>query len=81
VINQGVNGEDTASMMARMDAVLAPKPDLIIWQLGTNTLLRDGNIPETGTLLQAGINRIKRPARMLLIDPAVRAARECEARR
>jgi len=70
VINQGVNGEDTASMMARMDAVLAPKPDLIIWQLGTNTLLRDGNIPETGTLLQAGINRIKKTgADVLLIDP------------
>ncbi|HBF52541.1 MAG TPA: SGNH/GDSL hydrolase family protein, partial [Afipia sp.] len=36
VINQGVNGEDAASMMERMDAVLAPKPDLVIWQLGTN---------------------------------------------
>lgn len=70
VINQGVNGEDTASMMARMEAVLAPSPDLVIWQLGTNTLLRDGNIPETGTLLQAGINRIKKTgADVLLIDP------------
>ncbi|EGP07362.1 lipolytic enzyme [Bradyrhizobiaceae bacterium SG-6C] len=70
VINQGVNGEDTASMMARMEAVLAPKPDLVIWQLGTNTLLRDGNIPETGTLLQAGIARIKKTgADVLLIDP------------
>ncbi len=70
VINQGVNGEDTASMMARMEAVLAPSPDLVISQLGTNTLLRDGNIPETGTLLQAGINRIKKTgADVLLIDP------------
>ncbi|WIG51045.1 MAG: Lipolytic enzyme, G-D-S-L family precursor [Afipia sp.] len=70
VINQGVNGEDTASMMGRMDAVLAPKPDLVIWQLGTNTVLRDGNIPETGNLLQAGITRIKKTgADVLLIDP------------
>ncbi|EKS40020.1 SGNH/GDSL hydrolase family protein [Afipia clevelandensis] len=70
VINQGVNGEDTASMMARMEAVLAPRPDLVIWQLGTNTLLRDGNIPETGTLLQTGIARIKKTgADVLLIDP------------
>jgi len=70
VINQGVNGEDAASMIARMDAVLAPKPDLVIWQLGTNTILRDGNIPETGTLLQAGIGQIKKTgADVLLIDP------------
>ncbi len=70
VINQGVNGEDTASMMGRMDAVLAPKPDLVIWQLGTNTVLRDGNIPETGNLLQAGITQIKKTgADVLLIDP------------
>jgi lysophospholipase L1-like esterase len=70
VINQGVNGEDAASMMARMNEVLAPKPDLVIWQLGTNTLLRDGNIPETGTLLQAGITQIKKTgADVLLIDP------------
>lgn len=70
VINQGVNGEDAGSMMARMDAVLAPKPDLVIWQLGTNTLLRDGSIPETGNLLQAGITQIKKTgADVLLIDP------------
>lgn len=70
VINQGVNGEDAGSMMARMDAVLAPKPDLVIWQLGTNTLLRDGSIPETGNLLQAGIAQIRKTgADVLLIDP------------
>lgn len=70
VINQGINGEDAGSMMARMDAVLAPKPDLVIWQLGTNTLLRDGSIPETGNLLQAGIAQIKKTgADVLLIDP------------
>ena len=70
VINQGINGEDAHSMMERMDAVLAPKPDLVIWQLGTNTVLRDGNIPETGNLLQAGISRIRKTgADVLLIDP------------
>ncbi|WP_046826381.1 SGNH/GDSL hydrolase family protein [Afipia massiliensis] len=70
VINQGINGEDANSMMARMDAVLEPKPDLVIWQLGTNTVLRDGNIPETANVLQAGISRIKKSgADVLLIDP------------
>lgn len=70
VINRGMNGEDAADMMARMDSVLEPKPDLVIWQLGTNTVLRDGSIPATGELLQTGIARIKKTgADVLLIDP------------
>lgn len=70
VINRGINGEDAADMMARMDGVLEPKPDLVIWQLGTNTLLSDGSIPATGELLQTGIARIKKTgADVLLIDP------------
>jgi lysophospholipase L1-like esterase len=70
VINQGVNGEDAASMMARMDKVLDPKPDLVIWQLGTNTVLRDGNVPATADILQAGIARIRKAgADVLLLDP------------
>jgi len=70
VINRGINGEEAADMMARMDSILEPKPDMVIWQLGTNTVLRDGNIPATGQLLQAGIARIKKTgADVLLIDP------------
>lgn len=70
VINQGINGEDVNSMMARMDTVLEPKPDLVIWQLGTNTVLRDGNVPETADVLRTGIARIKKTgADVLLIDP------------
>ncbi|MCF2523537.1 SGNH/GDSL hydrolase family protein [Bradyrhizobium sp. G127] len=70
VLNRGVNGEDAADMMARMDEILGVKPDLVIWQLGTNTLLRDGSIPATGELLQAGISRIRKAgADVLLIDP------------
>ena len=70
VINRGVNGEDAADMMARLDDVLAPKPDLVIWQLGTNTVLRDGSIPATSDVLQSGIARIKATgADVLLIDP------------
>jgi len=70
VINKGVNGEEVADMMARMDSILALKPDLVIWQLGTNTLLRDGSIPTTEKLLQAGIARIRDSgADVLLVDP------------
>jgi lysophospholipase L1-like esterase len=70
VLNRGVNGEDAADMMARMDDILGLKPDLVIWQLGTNTVLRDGSIPATGELLQVGIARIRKTgADVLLIDP------------
>ena len=70
VHNRGVNGEEVADMMARMDGILALKPDLVIWQLGTNTVLRDGNIPATGEMLQTGIARIRKTgADVLLIDP------------
>src|SRR5262249_21166154 len=35
VFNRGVNGEDTADMLARFDGdVFAAKPDLVIWQVG-----------------------------------------------
>lgn len=70
VVNRGVNGEDAADMMARLDEVLAPKPDLLIWQLGTNTLLRDGSISATSDTLQSGIARVRASgADVLLIDP------------
>lgn len=45
VVNRGVNGSEVADMMARFSAdVLAEKPDLVIWQFGTNALLRDMDI-------------------------------------
>lgn len=70
VVNLGVNGQEVGDMVSRMDSILALKPDLVIWQLGTNTVLRDGDIPATGELLQAGIARIKNNgADVLLIDP------------
>jgi lysophospholipase L1-like esterase len=70
VINRGANGEDAADVMARMDSVLEPRPDLVIWQLGTNTVLRDGSVPAVGEVLQAGIARIRKTgADVLLIDP------------
>jgi lysophospholipase L1-like esterase len=70
VVNKGVNGEEVADMMARMDSILALKPDLVIWQLGTNTVLRDGSVSSTEKLLQAGLDRIRDSgADVLLVDP------------
>jgi hypothetical protein len=45
VLNRGVNGEETDNMMARFAAdVFAAHPQLVIWQVGTNSVLRDRSL-------------------------------------
>lgn len=52
VINSGKGGEDAPEMMARLKAtVLDAKPDLVIWQVGTNAILRNLDPGETGKLV------------------------------
>ncbi len=40
VDNQGVGGEDIDDMMKRLSAVVADRPDLVIWQIGSNDPIR-----------------------------------------
>ena len=41
VLNRGVNGDTATDMLARFErGVIAEKPDLVLWQVGTNSLLR-----------------------------------------
>ena len=70
VVNRGVNGEEIKDMLARFDStVLSEKPDLVLWQLGTNSVLRDHPIDQ-GAAIREGINRIKQAgADVVLIDP------------
>jgi acyl-CoA thioesterase I len=71
VINRGINGQDAAEMIARFkEDVIDEKPDLVIWQLGTNAALRDLPIDEIGRLIHRGIQDIKNAgADVLLVDP------------
>lgn len=71
VINRGANGEEACDMVARFDqAVIAENPDLVIWQIGTNTVLRDNPLPPTTKLLQEGLARLKSAGSdVILIDP------------
>src|SRR6266699_3646942 len=71
VLNRGVNGDEIAGMLARLDtAVIAEKPDLVLWQLGTNSLLRDKAVPPHASLLHEGLARLKATgADVVLIDP------------
>jgi acyl-CoA thioesterase I len=71
VINRGVNGEETGDMLRRFDAaVIAAKPDLVLWQLGTNSVLRDHAVGDHGALIRAGLKKIRATgADAVLIDP------------
>jgi acyl-CoA thioesterase I len=71
VLNQGVNGEEAPDMLARFDtSVIAEKPDLVIWQTGTNAVLRDRPLDPKATVLHEGLARLKIiHADVILLDP------------
>src|SRR5215470_16265522 len=71
VLNRGVNGEEAADMMSRFDgSVAAAHPDVVLWQVGTNAVLRDNPLGPVDRLVHEGIARIKAlGADVVLIDP------------
>jgi acyl-CoA thioesterase I len=71
VINRGVNGEETDDMMARFaTGVFAEHPQLVLWQVGTNSVLRDRPLDTHSAQLHQGIDQIKAAnADLVLIDP------------
>jgi acyl-CoA thioesterase-1 len=71
VLNRGVNGEEAPDMLARFDSsVIAEKPDLVIWQIGTNSVLRDHPLDPKATVLHEGLARLKAVhADAILLDP------------
>jgi hypothetical protein len=71
VVNRGQGGEDAPEMMKRLQvAVLDMKPDLVIWQVGTNAVLRNLDPTETIKLVEEGIARIQAVgADLVLVDP------------
>jgi lysophospholipase L1-like esterase len=71
VLNRGVNGEETRDMMARFDTgVIAEHPQLVLWQIGTNSVLRDQPLQPHSVLLREGIDELKAAGTdVVLIDP------------
>lgn len=71
VLNRGVNGEEMPDMLARFDkAVLAEEPDLVVWQLGTNSVLRDHSLDDAEALIHRGVARLKeKGVDVVLMDP------------
>ena len=71
VLNRGVGGEEVAQMVARFDTgVLAEHPDLVLWQLSTNAVIRDHMFTDHGAAIRDGLNKIRAVgADVVLIDP------------
>lgn len=70
VANRGVGGEQGIDMAARIARdVLSDKPDLVIWQVGTNDVLYDMSLDEPMKAVREGIAQIKRTgADVILMD-------------
>ncbi|HXL67437.1 MAG TPA: GDSL-type esterase/lipase family protein [Xanthobacteraceae bacterium] len=71
VINRGIGGEDAREMLARIDRdVRDEHPDLILWQVGTNALLREDGIALEAGKIREGLARMRATgADVVLIDP------------
>jgi lysophospholipase L1-like esterase len=71
VLNRGVGGEDAPEMMKRLQtAVIDARPDLVIWQVGTNAVLRNLDPVETQKQVNDGVARIQAAGSdVVLVDP------------
>jgi acyl-CoA thioesterase-1 len=71
VLNRGVGGEDAREMLARLDRdVIAEHPDLVLWQVGTNAIMDDEQLPRESSLIHAGLARLKAAGiDVVLVDP------------
>ena len=71
VINRGIGGETAKEMVARFDEqVIAEKPDIVVWQVGSNSVLRDHPLAPAGALIREGLRRLKSAgADVILMNP------------
>ncbi|MCC8980529.1 SGNH/GDSL hydrolase family protein [Bradyrhizobium sp. 10BB] len=71
VLNRGKGGEDAPEMMRRLQTeVIDVHPDMVIWQVGTNAVLRNLDPTETAKQVEDGVARIQADgADVVLVDP------------
>jgi lysophospholipase L1-like esterase len=63
VVNRGRGGEDAPEELARLARdVVALKPDLAIWQVGTNAILRRDDLAADAEWMREGVDLLKRNA-------------------
>ena len=70
IINRGVGGDDAPEMMKRLQTeVIDMHPDMVIWQVGTNAVLRNLDPAETAKIVEGGVARIQAVgADVVLVD-------------
>ena len=60
VVNHGVGGQDVPEELTRIGRdVLAEHPDLVIWQVGTNAVLRRDDLSADEQLISRGVTSMK----------------------
>jgi lysophospholipase L1-like esterase len=70
VFNRGVGGEDAPEMIKRLQSVIDLKPDLVIWQVGTNAVLRNLDPAETAKMVGDGVVQLQAAGTdVVLVDP------------
>ena len=71
VLNRGKGGEDAPEMIKRLRTeVIDAKPDMVIWQVGTNAVLRNLDPASTAKTVEDGVATIQASgADLVLIDP------------
>jgi lysophospholipase L1-like esterase len=70
VLNKGIGGETADQMLARFERdVVALKPHLVLWQVGSNSVLKGGGVEALAAAVRAGVGRIRAAkADVVLID-------------
>jgi acyl-CoA thioesterase-1 len=60
VLNRGIGGQDVGEELNRLDRdVVAEHPDLVIWQVGTNAVLRRDDLAADKELIRRGVSLMK----------------------
>ncbi len=71
VINEGIGGETASEMLKRFESdVVAHKPQLVVWQAGSNSLLKHKKLDNYLATIRIGIQRLKTAKTdVILMDP------------
>jgi acyl-CoA thioesterase I len=71
VINRGVNGEESRDMLERFERDVFPEnPDMVIWQVGSNSVLRDRPLTDAPAPLNQGLKLLREHgADVVLMNP------------
>jgi lysophospholipase L1-like esterase len=60
VLNKGIGGEVASDMVKRFDKdVFSERPDLVIWQVGSNDILNELDLVEYRRVVRDGVDRLR----------------------